>query len=759
MAIAGCILVTLQLFSLLFFPTSIFSGFRLDSLQNLSHSFTQPTNELRLQHATQLLATSSYNPLTGVAFGIPVGGRTERSANLGRILTNLLQHTPPKQIRIFEDVHSRPDKKGSDKIRELIERMNKQYQQQHPTSPLSEIGEIQIIPTNIPREKPEDQTNFGIHLARHYKAMLDYMFIGEINDGSSLSTSPGNGPPYDHVVVIEDDLVLAEDFVKYFHEMSRLMHIDETLYCVAAHQDNAFLATSYEEFSSPSYSSSSIAASEKRAVDPLQFAFRRGNHFMAPGWMTSRRIYLNHIRDRWLDSQGEYKYSQELHLRNGHWDRFFDSLIRERDCIFPEVPRIIHEGADGFTVSKKGQMELYSNLRLSRLPVDVDYGNLARLTVEGYRKDINEFISQATVLNVLEELNAHRSSKFVYVVPAQSDKDNEWNAVFNGFFGLIGVGGYGGWEGYVKVRGIWSGVVWVRYLNNLVLLVGTYSDFVWRVYERHSELTLAMTEAEVENKKVQVEYNGCIPPSKQMFTHVLAHYTRASTTPQSCLSSCLLLGYDAAAITGGGRECKCGNGSGAGTILPDFRTALVPDSHCDDTCLGSASTSLVKSVVKKSMNLILGSQTKCGGNYGYASVYTLKRQDSGTYWHDRARIVRNNPPPTIENVSFVAALPGESCTTACQRSGKGECEEYLFPIMHRSCPILSHIMACTSCEEESDIERGFSTPGKSLSTLGVCSLSKGKYISCATKPSNDFVRACACEAKPLSTTGLEPVPL
>jgi hypothetical protein len=64
------------------------------------------------------------------------------------------------------------------------------------------------------------------------------------------------------IVILEDDLTLAADTVKYFHAMSRVMAVDPTLYCACAHQDNAFLATSNDDPvpHSPSPSTPSINA-------------------------------------------------------------------------------------------------------------------------------------------------------------------------------------------------------------------------------------------------------------------------------------------------------------------------------------------------------------------------------------------------------------------------------------------------------------------------------------------------------------------
>lgn len=89
------------------------------------------------------------------------------------------------------------------------------------------------------------------------------------------------------------------------------------------------------------------------------FDFRRGNHFMAPGWMTSKKIYTDVIRPTWLDDQGNYKYIQRFKLKNGHWDRFWDARIGSRECIFPEIPRILHLPGAGFTVRKQVQKTVF----------------------------------------------------------------------------------------------------------------------------------------------------------------------------------------------------------------------------------------------------------------------------------------------------------------------------------------------------------------------------------------------------------------
>ena len=55
-------------------------------------------------------------------------------------------------------------------------------------------------------------------------------------------TIPHHG--YAHAVFIEDDLILSSDAVHYFHTLSRVMDVDDTIYCISAHIDNGFYATS-----------------------------------------------------------------------------------------------------------------------------------------------------------------------------------------------------------------------------------------------------------------------------------------------------------------------------------------------------------------------------------------------------------------------------------------------------------------------------------------------------------------------------------
>jgi hypothetical protein len=516
----------------------------------------------------------------------------------------------------------------------------------------------------------------------------------------------GAAAPFEFAVLIEDDLVLAPDFVKYFLSMSRVMRVDPTLYCVSAHNDNAFYGTSWEPESG-----------SLKALDGLGFDFRRGNHFMAPGWMTSREIYRGVVRDMWLDSAGQYAFKEQLHLRNGHWDRFFDSLTGARDCIFPDIPRIIHQGADGFTVSQRAQMELYSNLRLSQLSPLVDYGDLHRLTKDGYVQSIVDFIAGASRLSALEESRSYRLSHLVYIVAAvDSDKDDNWNEVLNGFFGLIGVGGYGGFEGYVKLRGVFQGTVMVRWNNNLILLVGAYSPFLGEAQKLPLKLDFALASA------------GCFSDvgADRDLPHHLPYYTPLNLSPRACLTSCVHEGFKYAGVQAG-MECWCGNSYGKHG-QPDVAGT---SGACSQQCgPGIAPTALLKAATTspnkpRAMALLAppinakNDPVSCGGAWSN-SIYSLDGGAAPNMHEDVLRAPRD--------ALFVSAGAGQSCTEACgspsvrtKALGKAvRCIEGLFPLLHRSCPILKALVGCTSCVEGRTWSREFTAPEDSMDESADC---------------------------------------
>jgi len=193
------------------------------------------------------IESEGFDPQKQVAFGIPVGGVTQRAESLSRILKQLIGGGAiPENVFVFEDKLSRVGGVNSKAIAQVAEQYN-----------------VRVISSQISRDDAEDYTNFGIHLARHYKFMLDYLLSDEKPE--LIPGEDGQSSIFEFAVLIEDDLELSQDFVKFFYSMSRVMRVDDTLFCAAAHQDNAFLGIANEEGLSI------------KQLDPLEFDFRRGN--------------------------------------------------------------------------------------------------------------------------------------------------------------------------------------------------------------------------------------------------------------------------------------------------------------------------------------------------------------------------------------------------------------------------------------------------------------------------------------------------
>lgn len=93
----------------------------------------------------------SYDPRTAVAFAIPVGGRTQRAKQLAEIISTLIAGgAPPANIFVMEDLLGRPGAVNSPEVGAVAR----------------EAG-VHLVSSRVSRDDmPENQSNFGIHLAR-----------------------------------------------------------------------------------------------------------------------------------------------------------------------------------------------------------------------------------------------------------------------------------------------------------------------------------------------------------------------------------------------------------------------------------------------------------------------------------------------------------------------------------------------------------------------------------------------------------------
>jgi hypothetical protein len=691
--------------------------------------------------------SSTVNPHLRIAIAVPVGGKTAaaRTAYLTTLLKRFIDGgQPANHIYVFEDDGSRVY--GRYKADALL------------ASTVGAFEGVNLIRSHVLRKEPVRR---GLHLSRHYKFMFDYLLKGRLwysedtlsptaktplptvaqHADRNVDVAPPT-PPFDFVVVVEDDLAVADDMVKYFRPMAEVMSRDDSLFCVSGRADNAFLSTSQDptrmatnhattspvdgsDDGSPAAqamdSSRGLDAAGRQAAVSMRgadFDFRRGNHFMAPGFAISRKIYTDVITPQWMDEAGE--------VVNGkfsfHWDYQMDSIISARECIFPEVPRLRHMGGGGFSVSKALQDEMFGNLRLSQLPMSTSYGNdvVSRMTGDGYDRQIRAFIRQAYPIAQLRDMERFRYSRLIVVTPADNDVDNAWNFIMSAHAGVYGIGGY---QHLFKQRGVHKGTVVLKWLTNVVLVVGRYSPFRQAVAYHHTPLQGPWS-------NVGDTYRGCFSDQRSPRDLPFLVPFIAPASPSRCIAACRLHGFRYAGVQGVD-ECWCGDAFG---------------KH------GSSDVCSACTVGVDSGDGSVAAHIMCGGAFANSVYEVLARPPVGV-----DTPVNYELPSQPTDFEFVAGLVGESCSQACSRASSTtvldkyslECSISLMPMLASSCERINTLMGCggeggdvTACAAAPDVGHRHSAPGRHSD--GKCYTGRTMHLRCDAPPIKGYKRACVC---------------
>lgn len=165
-------------------------------------------------------SSSSSFPLISIA--IPT---VNRASSLSRLLRQLIaeQSFPANQIFVFNDgIHP-------EDVKETLE--------------VSLKAGVHVIQSNMARFSRLESTRVkSVRLAMLYKLMMDSLV--------------GLEAPFTHVVIIEDDLVLAADFVQYFMALAAAeLEVEEgvaderrrKVFCASAFNDNGFGVAAADE--------------------------------------------------------------------------------------------------------------------------------------------------------------------------------------------------------------------------------------------------------------------------------------------------------------------------------------------------------------------------------------------------------------------------------------------------------------------------------------------------------------------------------
>ncbi|XP_042862779.1 protein O-linked-mannose beta-1,2-N-acetylglucosaminyltransferase 1-like [Penaeus japonicus] len=173
-------------------------------------------------------------------------------------------------------------------------------------------------------------------------------------------------PEADKAIILEDDLLLAPDFLSFFQQTSWLLDADPSISLV-----NAYSQLSYPNIAS----------------DPT--AVRRSEIYPQYGWML-RRDGAKEMLQRWIP---------ESELKDWDWWLALPSQRQWKDTIVPEVSRTFHAGAAGAHVDGYLQEHVYNSILLNEDP-HVRLKNLEDLTLDRYMTMTQRDIERAVAVNL-----------------------------------------------------------------------------------------------------------------------------------------------------------------------------------------------------------------------------------------------------------------------------------------------------------------------------------------------------------------------
>lgn len=255
------------------------------------------------------------------------------------------------------------------------------------------------------------------YIAEHYKYALSHLFRVV-------------APTAEFVIIVEEDMTFAPDFLDFFAQLAYLLREDPSLYCISSWNDNGFT---------------------NRVASPTNLY--RTEFFLGLGWLLSRRLYVDELERRWPET---------------HWDHWMreDRTRKQRECIFPEVPRNYHIGVEGTHMDKQTFKAFFAKIALND-QAHIDLGDTSYLLRDNYEDHVRALVRGAIVVDGLDELASMRNQTVVLYISAKSALDTTWVAAL-GHFGL--------WSS-LPIRGIHRGMVAFRHLGNHVLLLSTYSPY------------------------------------------------------------------------------------------------------------------------------------------------------------------------------------------------------------------------------------------------------------------------------------------
>ena len=365
--------------------------------------------QLQIQPVPLLDVTQMHSPLLIITY--KRADYLERT--LWKVLENHQAHTLQQQssngdassIRGSEDSNNRHEARrivgapiiisqdgSNQEVQKVIETYSQLFEMKLGV-PLYRIEHPRSAVVNEPNEwgEVDEWKTSYIQLAAHYGYALEQTFSGSAyNDGmfSKHNRRIPNPPLPQRVIILEEDIEIADDFFSLMNATADLLDSDDTLLAVSAFNDNG---------------KEQLTANPKRLV--------RSDFFPGLGWMISRNVW-----------DGCTSHPNSGLKKNWAPGGFWDDWLREpeqrrgRQIIRPEVSRTFHFGnVDG--ASEGQNSNILNQIELEENNIHWEAQDMSHLTVSSFADKYWNRLSKAKLVDSVHEAKyhiAHSDVKIIY---------------------------------------------------------------------------------------------------------------------------------------------------------------------------------------------------------------------------------------------------------------------------------------------------------------------------------------------------------
>jgi len=274
-------------------------------------------------------------------------------------------------------------------------------------------------------------------------------------------------PDAGHIIFLEEELVLAPDFLLYMSQTMQLLDKDPTLYSISAWNDNGYKGTS----SDPS-------------------AIYRVEGFPGLAFMISKTTYIRQMK-------GQMKAC----CSSRAWDGWSLQTPDQVEMVVPDVSRVVHRPYEGLGPKTHMLEVLFNRERVYARESNMLLSNPMSLMMLNYENHVEALIRRAVILEMnnqqlqqclkqgtisrkfFEKSKDEQRQSYVLYFKQRSDRDYRVLQKLCQCFGLF-------YEKNEDPRGIHKGMLRFTVEKNDLLLVGSTSPYFRFVPNGHQPVSV-----------------------------------------------------------------------------------------------------------------------------------------------------------------------------------------------------------------------------------------------------------------------------